>query len=191
MTNNFEQIKSLLRFDEPDHFYFLQILKRRKDNPDMKRDVSVIDNFFIYQIEDLNKLQDKIINLCESNNARACIRLNVRDAEKIALQTLKITTDCILNKDYKGVKSAYLSACGQYASDKNKKWIVDIDTKEDSVVTEVIEHLLTIPNMLIYAKISTKNGFHILVSPFNPKLFSDKYPSIDLHKDNPTILYTP
>ena len=69
MTNNFEQIKSLLRFDEPDHFYFLQILKRRKDNPDMKRDVSVIDNFFIYQREDLDKLQDKII-LCESNNGK-------------------------------------------------------------------------------------------------------------------------
>jgi hypothetical protein len=191
MTNNFEQIKTLLRFDEPEHFYFLQILKRRKDNPDMKKDVSVIDNFFIYQREDLDKLQDKIIKLCDSNNARACIRLNVRDAEKIALQTLKITTDCILNKDYKGVKSAYLSACGQYASDKNKKWIVDIDTKDDSIIVEVINHLLSIPNMLIYAKVPTKNGFHILVNPFNPKIFSDKYPTIDLHKDNPTILYIP
>ena len=42
-----------------------------------------------------------------------------------------------------------------------------------------------------FSKVPTKNGYHILVTPFNPNLFKDKFPKIDLHKDNPTILYIP
>ena len=172
MINNFDLIKSLLQFEDVNSFYFLQILKRKKDNPDMKKDVSVIDNFFIYSLEDIDKLKDRIINICNQNNARACIRMNVRDAEKIALQTLRITTDYIINKDYKGIKSAYLNACGQYSSDKNKKWIIDIDTKDDDLISEVVDYLYSIPNVIIYSKVPTKNGYHILVTPFNPNLFN-------------------
>jgi hypothetical protein len=188
MIDNFDLINSLLSFENDKQFYFLQILKRRKDNPGMTKDVSVIDNFYIYNSNDLSLLKNKIINLCTINNARACIRLNVRDSEKIALQTLKEVTDCILNKNYNGVKSAYTSCCGSYPSDKNKKWIIDIDTKDNSVIQEVIDFVYSIKNVIIYARIPTKNGFHLITSPFNPHLFKLK---IDIHKDNPTILYIP
>ena len=43
----------------------------------------------------------------------------------------------------------------------------------------------------IYAYIPTKNGYHIITKPFNLKQFKDKYPDIDVHKNNPTILYIP
>ena len=188
MIDNFELIKNMLLFEEPTHFYFLQLLKRKKDNPGMKSESSVIDNFWIYKPEDLDKLRDKIINLCQVNNARACIRLNVRDSKKIALQTLKIITDCILNEDYHSVKSTYTSACGQFSSDKHKKWIIDIDEKE--IVDDVTDFLVE-NGIFIYNTIPTKNGFHILVGPFNPNIFTKKYPTISLHKDNPTILYIP
>jgi hypothetical protein len=188
MVDNFDLINSLISFENENQFYFLQILKRRKDNPEMTKDVSVIDNFYIYNKEDLNKLKDRIITLCERNNARACIRLNVRDTEKIAMFTLKEVTDCIINKNFKNVKSAYTSCCGKYPSDINKKWIIDIDTKDSDFVEEVINFLYSIDKMIIYAKIPTKNGFHIITSPFNPNLFKYK---IDIHKDNMTILYCP
>jgi hypothetical protein len=186
MQDNFDLISSVLNFSSPEDFYFIQILKRRKDNPDMKRDVSVMDNFFISSLEDLEKSKDKIIGISTYHNARATIRLNKRNTEKIALQSLKITTDCIINKDYKGVKNAYLSACGQYSSDENKTWIVDIDDK--SMLDEIITHLQSI-NVKIKLQIPTKSGIHLIVSPFNPNLFSSKYPTVDLHKDNSTILY--
>ena len=31
----------------------------------------------------------------------------------------------------------------------------------------------------------------IITKPFNLKQFKDKYPDIDVHKNNPTILYIP
>lgn len=191
MVNNFNLINSLLKFDSVNDFYFVQLIKRKKDNPEMKKDVSVIDNFFVYSGEDLPKLEEKIINLCEYHNARTYIRMNVRNSEKIALETLKVVTQCIIDKDYRGVKSAYLSACGSHSSDKNKKWIIDIDTKDNDYITEVISDVLGLlpKGNVIYGKIPTKNGFHLLTGGFNPQLFKTKYPNIDIHKDNMTLLY--
>jgi hypothetical protein len=39
MINNFQAIRDLLTFGDEDKFYFIQIYKRRKDNPDMKKDM--------------------------------------------------------------------------------------------------------------------------------------------------------
>jgi len=39
--------------------------------------------------------------------------------------------------------------------------------------------------------VPTKNGYHLITRSFNMKVFSEKYPNIDVHKDNMTILYCP
>ena len=37
--------------------------------------------------------------------------------------------------------------------------------------------------------IPTKSGWHIITTPFNLQQFKEKYPNIDVHKNNPTLLY--
>ena len=44
-------------------------------------------------------------------------------------------------------------------------------------------------NSKIYAIIPTKNGHHIITKPFDVRNFSSQYPDIEIHKNNPTILY--
>ena len=39
--------------------------------------------------------------------------------------------------------------------------------------------------------IPTKNGSHIIMRAFNLQRFREKYPDVDVHKNNPTILYCP
>ena len=39
--------------------------------------------------------------------------------------------------------------------------------------------------------IPTKNGLHLICRPFNSAKFCHKYPEVDVHKDNPTILFVP
>ena len=39
--------------------------------------------------------------------------------------------------------------------------------------------------------IKTKSGFHIITQPFNVMKFKQKYPEVDVHNKNPTILYIP
>ena len=50
MIDNSLLIKTILSFNKDD-FYFVQVMKRRKDNPDMEKDMIVIDNFYIGSFE--------------------------------------------------------------------------------------------------------------------------------------------
>lgn len=200
MVNNFDRIRGLLKFPDKNSFYFLQILKRRKDNPDLGKDMVHIADYYIYSLEQYDAMEKDIIELCNSKNARAYFRLNLRDASKVAMQTLKRVVDHISSGNYKAVKSAYASCTGEYASDPDKTWIVDIDYKDlegdiDMNINAIIAHV----QALIFETgrddsvhtIPTKNGIHVICRPFNLSKFRQVYPSIDVHKDNPTILYCP
>ena len=199
MTNNFEQIRQLLDFSNPDTYYFLQILKRRKDNPDMDKDMIVIDDIFIYSLEQFNRMEDEIIKTCNVHNARAYFRLNKRSQKKTALQMLKRITDLIISENYKAVKNAYSSVSGEFHADEDKKWIVDIDNFDNTKLGESFRAHAIYQNVESLQKetnreplmitIPTKNGVHIVTRPFNLQKFKEMYPDVDVHKDNPTILY--
>jgi len=53
-----------------------------------------------------------------------------------------------------------------------------------------IERIKPIGNKLIDI-IPSKNGYHVITSPFDVSEFSKSFPNIDIHKDNPTNLYIP
>jgi len=193
MVNNFKILNDILSFNDNDTFYFLQILKRRKDNPDLNKDVKLIKNIFLYKKEDLFDKEDYIIDICNINNARAYLRLNSRSLEKIALQTIRKVSELLVNGDHRAVRDAYNSCCGSYSSDKNKKWIVDVD--DVSMKQEVIDYINILHSKIdngyrIIADVPTKNGCHIISNPFNLKDFSNKFKDVEVKKDNPTILYT-
>ncbi len=206
MRDNFHIIEHLLDFKEPNTFYFIQILKRRKDNPGLKTDVQTIDNLYIYTPEDLNKLREKIVERCTKNNARAYINLNRLDTEKIALQTLRKIADLVIQGDYRAVKNVYSSVCGTYHSESEKRWVVDIDSDvihlKDEVrqVIEILQSEIKGHNYRILAEIPTRSGVHLITNPFNMHLFrkimaeranpsEDGYLKIDVQKNSPTILY--
>ena len=97
-----------------------------------------------------------------------------------------------MNEDYKSVRSAYNSACGQFVKETDKKWIIDIDNR-DYNIKELIDDLYDIDPIggKAIMTLDTPNGLHIISSPFNIQQFREVYPDIDIHKNNPTILYAP
>jgi hypothetical protein len=205
MQDNFNLVTNLLDFEDEKSFYFIQILKRRKENPDMKQNVRVINNYYIYSKEDLEKMKPRIVEDCEKHNARAYINLNRLDTEKIALYSLKITTDYIIQGDFKAVKNAYSTACGSHHSEKNKRWVVDIDENAlhlKQMIRDVISDLhgeIKGNNYKILEEVPTRSGIHIITNPFNMQKFREimlakgkvdyNYVGIDVHKNSPTILY--
>ena len=54
--NNLELVKPLLKWDDPNDFYFIQVLKRKKDNPDDEFYKTVIATFYASSMEGLDKL---------------------------------------------------------------------------------------------------------------------------------------
>jgi hypothetical protein len=194
MPNNVDIIKSLLKFDIPDHFYFLQIIVRNKENPKIGSNNYVLKNYFIYNMEYLEKQLPQIIKICDDNNARAYLRLNRRSARTVALQTLKEISRLICEEVYPCVKDAYLSCAGKYHNEPDKTWLVDIDTNDDIVISELAKIIIYLQaethckiKMPIF--IPTKSGVHLITSPFRLDKFTEMLPNIDVHKDNPTLLY--
>jgi hypothetical protein len=204
--DNFRQIEDLLEFPDDNTFYFIQLLKRKKENPEMKKGVRVINNYYVYSKGDLDKLRDRILEDCQKHNARAYINLNRLDSEKIALHTLKTITDYILLGDYKSVKNAYAASCGSHHSEKNKRWVVDIDAdilpfkEEIRTIIEKLHEEIKGNSYKILCEVPTKSGVHIITNPFNLQKFkeiiTDRVNSsneallkLDIHKNSPTILY--
>lgn len=199
MINNFQQISKLLQFRSDDDFYHLQIIKRKKDHPEIGSNSLVIKTYYIKSEDHLAKVEPEIIAICDFHGARACINLNRRSFEKMAFHTLKKVTDQIMNKDFKSVRKAYESVCGAYANESNKKWIIDIDNisidgfnHQVSMIqlrSRIIELQIEAGHLQSMNFIRTKSGIHIISAPFNLQKFREEFPDIDVHKDNPTILY--
>jgi hypothetical protein len=195
MIDNIERITKLLQFSSEDDFYHLQILKRKKEHPELGSNSYVVKTYYISSLDYLSKKFPEIQHLCEFHNARAYINLNVRSFERTAFHTLKKVTDQIMNRDFKSARKAYESVCGEFASGRDKRWIIDIDDDSagDEFWLDMCEFLETIEPIgkKFLAKIPTKNGYHIITTPFNVEKFKQRYSGVDLHKNNPTILYIP
>lgn len=195
MTNNIEQIKKLLTFESEDDFYFLQIIKRKKEHPELGSNSYIVKTYFISSIENLEKHMGEIICLCDFHNARAGINLNKRSFRRIAFHNLKKITDQILNEEYRSVRKSYNSVCGGYSNETSKKWIIDIDDKQfdHTIISDILKTIQPIDvEDKIITKLETKNGYHLITSPFNVGEFRQNCDLlIDIHKDNPTILYIP
>jgi len=200
MTDNFDKIIPLLSFKEG-YFYFVQILQRKKDHKGdgkvngTNNNSRLIKAYYIDSQDKLEFVKPEIIELCKLFNARAGINLNRRSYEKMAFQQLKKITDQILNKEFAKAHRAYNAVCGSYSHDTDKSWIIDIDGSDEhqqsndmiafinkSCFPEGAKYLATIPS---------RSGYHIITRPFDMHKFKTVYPSIDVHKNNPTNLYIP
>lgn len=192
MKDNLELIRPLLKFESKDDFYYLQILQRKKENPQLGSNSRVIKNYYIRSEEYLDKRYDEIKLLCRTFNARAMLRLNKRSFEKVAYKTLINISHSMSNGEHSKIYTNYDKGCGQTHNDKNKTWILDIDGEmsyeELFELEEVVNNSLPEgKNTICY--IPSKNGMHLITKPFDQRLFSKLYPEIDVHKDNPTNLY--
>lgn len=203
-TNNFDLISSLLDFRGPNDFYFVQLIRRPKENPGLKEGkgnrTRCVKSYYISSREQLEAHKEEIIELCRLFNARAYIRMNYCDESRIALQMMKEISDHILSGNFHGVRRAYDSCCGKYSgSDKDRKyWIVDLDGDEVNLIpeiTDIIENQCEpFDHKKVVTQIPTKNGAHLLVRPFNVKKFGEltqKISTEDIKKHALTILYIP
>ena len=194
MINNFEQIKSLLKFENENEFYFLQILQRKKEHPELGKNNRLIKAYYIYSVEKLEKYKDEIIKLCEVFNARAYIHLNRRNSKVVGFEMMELLATNLKCDQVNFLDKLYNSVFGHHHSDKDKTWIIDIDEKDPEFLVEIGDVLFNIePKNIdkVIDCIPTKNGYHLITKSFNSQKFGEKYPELDLHKNNPTILYVP
>jgi hypothetical protein len=123
--------------------------------------------------------------------ARAYIHVQKQNHFDVSLSMMSALAQKIQNGNH-NQKGLFDSVVGQIKT-QEKRWIVDIDTKDLEELVEVAEfiyNLRPIGNKVINT-IPTKNGFHLITERFDVKSFGDRYPDIDIQKKNPTLLYYP
>lgn len=195
MIDNIKEIKELLNFSDKNDFYMLYVFKRKKDQPEGERDnhqsVRTIKTYCIDSIEHLDKRYDEIKQLCEMFKARAYIHVQKQNHNDVSLDMLALLAERIKN-GVKNQKGLFDSVVGQIKT-QEKRWIIDIDTKDKQFLRDVTMNLMAIQPIgnKVEKVIKTKNGFHLITCKFNVMEFKKLYPDVDIQKKNPTLLYLP
>lgn len=198
--DNFELIKPLLKFPNDDIYYHLQILRRGKDHPELPAANRVIKSYFICSLESLDYVEQEIKDLCKFFGARAYINLAPKSIKKTTMLQLKYLAERAYIGDFKKIWKSWNTCAGEIKGEE-PRWIVDIDAKTyDEIfyipkiskeISDFIEKCEpdTSPLFKVITEIPTKTGCHLITTPFNLQQFKEKYPDIDVHKNNPTLLY--
>lgn len=198
IVDNFDLIREHLIFNSPDEFYFVQIIQRKKDGNEglhVRNGYRLIRSYYIYSLEDFDNLKGRIKELCESNNARAYISLNVRNAKEAALECIKRYTDLVLNNNAFQGNNIWDSVCGGVRARGYKAlWIIDVDEPDKvDLITDIIKSCRHSQDFSLY-RVPTVHGFHLICNGFDTKQFNSllidaNLSTIDIHKNNPTLLY--
>ena len=195
MLDNIEIIKPLLNFEKEGDFYMLYVFKRKKDQPEDERDnhqsVRTIKTYCIESINHLERRYDEIKQLCEMFKARAYIHVQKQNHFDVSLNMMVTLAQRIQNGQH-NQKGLFDSVVGQIKTHE-KRWIVDFDTKDESVLLKIIiciNECKPLGNK-IYSTIPTKNGYHLITERFDVIQFKNVYPDVDIVKKNPTLLFLP
>lgn len=171
--DNFNDVKKLLiKPENADDVWFIQIVKRHKDNPHQyfaRNACEYITSYYIHNVNELEEKEDEIKSVCRATNSRAYIHPNKRSLVSIrdyANNVLKPRFKKHNNKYYMG-KEMDIAAGQSKDWDDRKLCFLDIDSDDIQVYNKVIEILNQHNITPIWEYRSLNNGWHILLSDKN------------------------
>jgi len=201
VVDNFDLLAQKL-FEQPlneDEFYFLQILVRGKDGNAVSRNNKnrLVKYYTIYSTNQLYQHKEEIIAICRVDNARAYLHPTKRNAREVANIALELTVHTFISQNWIGFKGMYSTACGKSFVNGDKKYIVDLDdmTLEDKKYHDIVKTIYELRGKggensdKVFMTVPTKSGYHLVSWPFDIESFHKRYPEVDVHKNNPTLLY--
>lgn len=193
IIDNWKLIRSKLDFSDPDKFYFIELMQRKKDNDSFPANNRMVKYYFVYSLEYYDRIEPEVKKLSDCTGARVYILLNRRSYKKCALNLLADAAKMCIDNNFQHFPNLISSVVGKYSDEPFKNWVVDIDTLYVSKVGDIIKFINSLEPYTVESKIKfavpTLHGVHLITSPFNCQKFSEMYPDIDIHKDNPTLLY--
>lgn len=176
-------------------FFFVQVIQRNKEcNVNSKG--NTIKDYHFFDKETFLSKKEEITTLCKAFNARAYFWVNPRNCKEIQYEIIKEALEALELGTHKLFKCVS-KAIGRKRNNKYKsKWILDFDTKDWSIINKYLEIVFKCrpDGIKVNTFIKTVNGIHVISDPFDLEQFKQKVAmsqldNIDIHKDNPTVLY--
>lgn len=185
IVNNFNEIKELLITEDPNDFWFGQIIKRKKDNPLMDRSERIIKSYNFSSHDKLLDRMDEIMSICEYNNARFYLNPNIRNIKLCNIRLIQSLMQSIADESYSSIYSKVDSVLGKTTTPgRTKWWIVDIDEKNPDLLNN-LKDAIDFSNNKTSFVLETLNGYHIICEPFNRKEIVYN----DVKINSPTLIY--
>lgn len=208
VVDNFDMIGDYMEFNNPDDVYFVQIIKRWKDNKDKpeadqwkaagqakgtyRSGAEYLNYWLIHSPQELESLKSTIIKACSYNNARAYISINSRSQAQVNAYIGKFKSR-FSNPNDPRVKYAEAILYGQAKSgsawrNERLKVLLDIDTTSDSKVTihgksvnvwDEVRKRLSALNIKVAAEYETPSGgLHLILNNKNNRNLIPFYRSL-------------
>ena len=177
-------------------FFFVQVMQRNKEKNNVGSSGYVIKDYHFFDKETFLSKKEEITTLCKAFNARAYFWINPRNCKEVQYEIIREALEAIelgTHKLFKCVSRALgRKRCNNYKS----KWILDFDTKDWSLINkylDLVRECRPYTNIILYY-VPTVNGIHVItlgfdLGQFKQKVAIAKLDNIDIHKDNPSVLY--
>ena len=197
IIDNFNAVASWFdNLSDQGDFFFVQVMQRNKEKNNVGSSGYVIKDYHFFDKETFLSKKEEITTLCKAFNARAYFWINPRNCKEVQYEIIREALEAIelgTHKLFKCVSRALgRKRCNKYKS----KWILDFDTKDWSLINKYLDLVRKCrPNVnKILYYVPTVNGIHVITLGFDLEQFKQelaiaKLDNIDIHKDNPTILY--
>ena len=189
MVDNIESIRKTLKFDKFGEFYYISIMQRNKDGIKVASshdNCRRIRTFYVFSLEEFDKITPFIKEICDKINARCYIELNRKDIFQCQLECIKRLAECIEHRTTKS--RTIMDSVVAGAPSKDKLWMIDADGYKPDNVTYIIEYVNKNKGTH-YAVIPTVNGCHIITSRFDPRFFNELFKDCEIKRNAFTLLY--
>ena len=189
MVDNIESIRKILKFDKFGEFYYISIMQRNKDGVKVASshdNCRRIRTFYIFSLEEFNKIIPFIKEICDKINARCYIELNRKNIFQCQLECIKRLVECIEHSTTKS--RTIMDSVVAGAPSRDKLWMIDADGYKPDNITNIIKYVKE--NRGVYfITIPTVNGCHIITSRFDPRFFNESFKDCEIKRNAFTLLY--
>lgn len=184
MVNNIEIIRNNLKFDKFGEFYYISIIQRSKDGILIRGahdNARRIRTFYVFSLEEFDKIIPFITEICDKLGARAYIEMNRKNIFKCQLECIKRLLEVIEHQTLKSRTIMDLVVAA--APSRDKLWLIDVDAPE--ALEEVVNYIEK--KNATYYIIPSVNGKHIITSRFDPREWY--FENAEIKRNAFTLLY--
>lgn len=179
--DNYPLIRPLLKWENKGDFYYIQVLKRKKDGTtkyaNKNNSARLVCNHQVYSLEEMDERMLEIRGICDLTKARAGIQFNRITDKVVAQQMSRRSLEAVISGNYR-LTNLLQSILGDKDSTMQKYNTIDVDTKDEKVLSDLIEYINQLQPFdktnKILATLPTYSGYHLITENFRQDYF-EKY----------------
>jgi hypothetical protein len=145
----------------------------------------IMDYFYLFTKNDLQKYKKLIVNKCKNNNASAWIYIQPRNLVSIGTQVQIAMNIAISKQNYRSIRGVYPKVCKR-SPGKSNDYVVQINTNDNKLKSQFFEFIQD--QCHEFKVIPMQNGCQYIIPREQLALFEPNKVCVTIIKKNPKVL---